>query len=162
MKSKVSVSDCTLVVCVLTLILVCVLLFRETREGFASNDVSEEDKCIGAGYTWDMNGGQCIFPTKEKECLFYGHTWDSSTDGGKCVQGGGHTGGGHTGGSGMAQIPTATTTAQIPTAQIPMEGSITGGSGMAQIPTEVLDRERCNKVKEDYNACQDGGYYTTA
>ena len=37
MKSRVNVSQCTLVVCVLTLILVCVLLFRETREGFFNN-----------------------------------------------------------------------------------------------------------------------------
>ena len=31
---KLRAPECTLVVCVLTLILVCVLLFRETREGF--------------------------------------------------------------------------------------------------------------------------------
>ena len=37
MKLRARVSECTLVVCVLTLILVCVLLFRETREGFAAN-----------------------------------------------------------------------------------------------------------------------------
>ena len=40
---KLRAPECTLVVCVLTLILVCVLLFRETREGFTERGNGQPD-----------------------------------------------------------------------------------------------------------------------
>ena len=89
MKSKVNVSQCTLVVCVLTLILVCVLLFRETREGFyanlnASTQITPETvNGTGTGtLTWTLTGTLTGTgtPITEEQCKVVKTQYDQCID----------------------------------------------------------------------------------